>query len=211
MKYMIHLVPARYLYVRKYLIPSMFKQGIRSQSIMFHEDAAGDGNLKSTLKSFEALPKTGYTWHIQDDVIISSDFYQKTQELEGKVICGFASIYDKAEPGIVKPADMWYSFTCIKIPNSYAREFVQWVNYMWDDENPRYFVNILNNSFDDFLFKEFMMDKHPEDDVLNVVPNLVNHIDYLIGGSTQFKREELIVSKYWEEPELIDKLKKELQ
>lgn len=214
MKYLIHTMPARYWYVTDYLIPSMLQQGIKFDDIDIYTDAAGEGCLKSTLKSFKARPDTGYTWHIQDDVIISSSFKEVTeyiQNYEGNiVVCGFASCYDKhaAATGTTKPEHMWYSFPCIGIPNVYAHEFVEWIENN-DDESDLIYIH--NNMFDDYLFKRFMQQEHPKTQVFNLNPNIVNNIDYLIGGSIISKREEKIESLYWCEPELIEDLKERLK
>jgi hypothetical protein len=65
--------------------------------------------------------------------------------------------------------------------------------------------------FDDYLFKRFMQQEHPKTQVFNLNPNIVNNIDYLIGGSTITKREEKIESLYWYEPKLIEDLKERLK
>lgn len=190
----------------------MLQQGIKFNDIDIYSDAAGEGCLKSTLKSFKALPYDGYTWHIQDDVIISASFKEKTeyiQNYEGNiVVCGFASVYDKDASGVSTPEGMWYSFPCIGIPNIYAYEFVRWIEEN-DDESD--LVYISNNMFDDYLFKRFMQQEHPNSKVFKLAPNLVNNIDYLIGGSIISKREEKIESLYWYEPELIEDLKERLK
>jgi len=52
---------------------------------------------------------------------------------------------------------------------------------------------------------------YPRMIVLNLAPNLVNHIDHLLGGSLINKDRgrgpEYIMSRYWEEPELIEDIK----
>ena len=51
--------------------------------------------------------------------------------------------------------------------------------------------------------------------VWNLAPNMVNHIDHLIGGSLinqgRNKPNEFLMSKYWEEPELLDDIEKRLK
>lgn len=213
MKYMIHTMPARYWYVTDHLIPSMLQQGIKFSDIDVYLDTNGDGCLRSTLKSFKQLPKDGYTWHLQDDVILASNFHETIFENYDlpfpvyRVVCGFASVYDEGEPGKVHPKDMWYSFPCIMISNKLAHEFVDFVVNDIDENDC---IRIANNMFDDWLFKQFMFKKHPEEEILNVAPNLVNNIDYLIGGSTISKREEKIESLYWDESKLIEELKEKM-
>ena len=153
---MIHAYPARMPYVEKYLLPSLLQQGIDRADIDIYVDWNSEGNLKSTIKSFEQLLPVGRTWHLQDDVVISKNFKKLTAEFkrdQGNICCGFASVYDEAEPGIVKPENMWYSFPCICIPNVIANDFGKWIEEKADDNysDGKFFVHISNNMFDDFL------------------------------------------------------------
>ena len=209
-KYMIHTCPARLWYVEEYLFPSLLQQGIMPDDIVIYNDSEHDGNLMSTLKSFRSLPKNGLTWHLQDDVVVSKQFASVTQYFPPayKVVCGFCSLYDDETIGAVFPKNMWYSFPCIRIENRLAHQFISWVKH--EDEINRHFVQISNNMFDDSLFKDFMKDRHPYANCFNMCPNLVEHIDDLIGGSTLHARKEKIKSKFWNEPGLVDELKKRL-
>lgn len=209
-KYMIHTCPARLWYVEEHLLPSLLQQGILQDDIIVYNDSEHDGNLMSTLKSFRSLPANGQTWHLQDDVIISNKFASITEYCSPvyNIVSGFCSIYDDDTIGGVKPHDMWYSFQCIRIDNRLAHEFISWVKH--EDEINRHFVQISNNMFDDALFKDFMKDMHPDANCFNMCPNLVEHIDDLIGGSTLVLRKEKMKSKFWNEPELVIELKKRL-
>lgn len=212
MKYLIHTCKTRLWYVEKHLIKSMLQQDIKFGDIDVYVDENNDGNLRSTLRSFSQLPEYGITCHLQDDIILASYFHERIQDYDlpfplYNVVCGFASVYDKGLDGEVHPEDMWYSFPCIMIHNKYAHEFVDYVENCNDDNET---VRIANNMFDDWLFKKFMIHNHPEEVVMNEAPNLVNNIDYLIGGSILSARKEKIVSMYWNEPELIEELKKKL-
>ena len=63
--------------------------------------------------------------------------------------------------------------------------------------------------YDDFLFWEFMKQKHGNAMVYNVVPNMVQHIDYIIGGSTiNPHHNRMWRAAYWMEPEREEALKK---
>lgn len=216
MKYMIHTIPLRQWYVDKYLLPSMLKQGIDREDITVYLDDKKDGNLKSCLKSFASLPEKGHTWHLQDDVILASNFAETCKRWEipfpHEILCGFCSIYDKGVTDIAHNVEnMWYSFQCIRINNKLAHEFVDWVQQQKQDEDSKYLMQINNNMFDDYLFKSFIKEQHPRDlAIYNIKPNLVDHIDTLIGGSSLYQRNELMRSMYWEEPELIEELKKKL-
>lgn len=209
-KYMIHTCPARYWYVEEHLLPSLLQQDILRDDIEIYNDVKHDGNLMSTLRSYISLSNRGQTWHLQDDVVVSKSFASVTQYFPPayNVVSGFCSIYDNETVGGVKPKNMWYSFPCIRIDNKLAHEFVYWVKH--EDEMNRHFVQISNNMFDDVLFKDFMNDRYPKANCYNMCPNLVEHIDDLIGGSTLVTRKEKIKSKFWNEPDLIEELKKRL-
>lgn len=210
--YMIHTMPKRIWYVHGYLVLSMQAQGIEEHNIIIYNDSNGEGCLESTMKSWQLLPKDGCTWHLQDDVIICSDFKERTEKLEQQeqFICGFCSTYDKDNPGgSVYSKQMWYSFPCICIPNWLALECSKWF-YSYLVHNEEYRMWIRAKKYDDSIFKIFMEDEHPNEKAINIIPNLVNHIDYLIGGSVANKRDKIIESLYWEEPELVENLKQQL-
>lgn len=222
MKYMIHAVPCRLWYVEKFLIPSMLEQGIKFDAIDVYIDSNQDGNLRSCLKSFRSLPDKGETCHLQDDVILARDFKKHIEEYHDLVevgpepiaMCCFESIYDNGETKDkewVKPKDMWYSFQCITIPNKIAHEFTEWVMQQWEDNNPKTWLWISNNMFDDFLFKAFLIDKHPNEDVYLQTPNLVEHVDTIIGGSTLVQRKEIMRSTSFPNPELVKQLEERVK
>ena len=63
---------------------------------------------------------------------------------------------------------------------------------------------------DDMLFKLFLTEERPEETVNNLKPSLVDHIDYLLGGSTVNRGRETIHptthATYFDNPELVEKL-----
>ena len=70
----------------------------------------------------------------------------------------------------------------------------------------------MHNKFDDVLWRLFLEDRHISITGYNIAPNIVNHIDYLLGGSViNQERQFLPVSYYWDEPELVDELEKRLR
>ena len=80
MKYMIHACNSRLWYVQEYLVPSMLNQGIEQDDIILYVDENSVGNLASCINSFLALPDDNKgVWHLQDDVIISRDFKERTE------------------------------------------------------------------------------------------------------------------------------------
>lgn len=214
MKYMIHTCPSRKWYVDEFLVPSMLKQGIQNGDITVYNDVNGDGHLMAFMKSCKSLTGDG-TWHLQDDVIISQDFRRFTGMYDDGVVCGFVNSYSKyaGDIGYVPVDKMWYSMPCIRIPDELMRDFVNWFNQK--EQHIRYKVHIFNRKHSDVIFWDFLKEVHPEMKVLNLAPNLVNHVDHLIGGSLinegRDKGPEEIMSLYWEETALITELEEELK
>lgn len=207
---MIHACPDRMWYVKDYLIPSMQRQGIFLMDIEVFEDKDKLGNLKACLTSFMQLPDDDYgTWHLQDDVVLSKWFMPRTAQYDDGLVNGFCSKYcDGKPPGVVTPENMWYSFPCTRIPNLLARRFVRWF-YQEAVNIGKYQRYIEENKFDDELFKEFIKTKYPGLRMRNLSPNLVDHIDYMIGGSTMNKTKAIQNdrrSKFWNEEDIIKEL-----
>lgn len=211
--YLLHTVPSRYWYVSQHLCPSLRKQGIPSTSIDIYEDTEYEGNLKACMKAFASLPEDGGTWHLQDDVLICKNFKELTEKYDSGIVCGFASYYDEHDDGIyisgkVSLTDMWFSFPCIRIPNKYARECSEWVcKYMIG--NPVYEKFWKSGVNDDWMFRLFMRSNYPDEKAFNLKPNLVEHVDWLIGGQTRKGkvRDKPCRAIYWED----DKSLKELE
>ena len=186
-KYLIHACPDRLWYVYGYLVPSMRNQGIKDIDVRC--DRAHLGNLQSCMKIFSTMEGDGGTWHLQDDVYLCSDFKKRTEENDEGVVCGFIW-YISANIGVSKPAHMWYSFPCIRIPNKIARECAEWF-YTEAIHDPKYADWVKENKYDDEIFKEFMIKFYPDEDILHLTPSLVDHIDYAIGGSVLNNRSGL--------------------
>ena len=212
-RYMIHTCPSREWYVNEFLVPSMIDQGISRDRIKVWCDTEGIGNLRATMKSFSEIPMDGQgTWHLQDDVIISKDFRELTERYNVGIVCGFCSRYSEGRPeGETNIRNMWYSFPCIRIPNNTARECAKWF-YHGAINDPKYKKWVESKKHDDEAFKEFLRIKHPATKSVNLVPNAVNHVDYLLGGSlVNSQREKPAVSLYWSEDDLVEDLKRKLK
>jgi len=211
-KYMIHTMPKRLWYVEQYLIPSLLQQGIYKNDIIVYNDIDKQGNLKACMNAYLQLPEEGSTWHLQDDVVISHKFAEITCRLDKDIVCGFKSVYDGDKPaGQVHLSDMWFSFLCIHIPNKIARECAEWVlRYMIG--NPIYKEWWEKGTNDDMLFKKFLEQHYSDIAVLNLNPNIVDHIDYLIGGTVNSsKRIKQIRSELWEDEDVVENLEKMLK
>ena len=211
-KYMIHTCPKRKWYVDEYLIPSLIEQGIDKVNIIVYNDSKGEGNLKSCIKAFGQVDDNyGGTWHLQDDVVICKDFKERTEENQYGIVCGFSTErYNGHKPaGWVSLKDMWYSFPCIRIPNKTALRCSEWVSkYMIG--NPCYKAFWKDGFNDDWCFNAYLKTVEPDIPILNLAPNLVDHIDYLIGGGTLKPRSFDVRSQYWEDEDVVDDLAKRL-
>jgi len=211
-QYLIHSCEDRLWYVENFLIPSMVKQGISKGDIDVYTDTDKLGNLEAFIQSILLMDTGAGTWHLQDDIVICKQFKRWTEEYDDGVVCGFWSKYSKEMPaGMVGVKQMWYSFPCIRIPDVIAKEFATWF-YRECVYNPEYRLWIQKKKYDDTLFRIFLEDFYPDMSVLNLAPNIVDHIDYLIGGSliNPLHNEEHVKSISWEDNDVTQELRKEL-
>ena len=194
----------------------MLLQGIELDQIILWLDENNLGCLQSCMQAFANLPNEGFTWHLQDDIVISSNFKQKTEEY-GKiapVVCGYCYFRNiNSSAGIHIPKDMWYSFPCIAIKNQLAKECAEWF-YKEGRYKPKYSKFVSTGKFDDTMFKMFLEEKYAKKEIIyNLQPNLIDHIDYLIGGSIINKKRSTIITNaaYFQEPEKVEELKEKLK
>lgn len=212
-KYLIHAIPKRLWYVENYLKPSMLKQGIKEEDITLYVDANKEGNLRACMTAFKLVDETAEgTWHLQDDVAICNNFKIITEAVDFGLVCGFSTeLYDgPGRIGAVSVQDMWFSFPCIRIPNKYAVECADWVvNDIIG--NPVYRDYWKNGKNDDWAFRSYLRTFHKDDKALNIAPNIVDHVDYLIGGtSSGNERQNICRAQYWEDEDVIERLKRAL-
>lgn len=223
MKYLIHTHPKRNNYVDNYLIPSLINSGINEDDIYVILDSDGNGNLKSFLYSLKMIltipilkEETGI-WHLQDDVIISKDFKKKTETYAKKdlIINGFVSSnYNRKKltlTGKQKVENMWLSMPCVFIPNRLVKEFLNWLDSVKNEERNEYKIRYKSNRHDDFFLYWFMQEKHQEEYCYNLKPNLVDHIDFLIGSSINKPRDKQVRGYYYKDYDLVEKLERDLQ
>lgn len=213
-KYMIHTYPKRLWYVEQYLIPSMLEQGIAKEDITVYNDINKDGNLRACMKAFASCPNDiGGTWHLQDDVIICKDFKQRTEWYDNGVVCGFSSsLYDGGENnkrGAVPRNRMWFSFPCIRIPNMWARQCADWV-LKYIIGNPVYREYWEKGVNDDWAFRQYLKEFQRDCVALNIIPNLVDHVDYLLGGGSGGKRKQEVRAQYWTDDDLVKELEEKI-
>ena len=209
-RFMIHACIPREWYVRDYLIPSMVEQGIKEEDIEVWLDRNNDGCLLSAMKAFhECGKRDGGTWHMQDDVVISSDFAEKTREYDDGVVCGY--MYRGFElmeprPGRVPAVFSWNSFPCIRIPNKLAGEFADWffTDAIYRD-NYKEWVD--SNKHDDSFWHDFYDECHNDDYAFNLKPSIVDHIDYMLGGSVVNQwRGYRARATFWEDEKVVEEL-----
>ena len=213
-KYMIHAVPRRMWYVNDYLIPSMIEQGIALDDVTIYCDTKHEGNLRACMNAFASVPDDdGGTWHLQDDVCICNEFKTITEAVDFGLICGFSSeMYDgPGKIGLVDRKDMWFSFPCIRIPNKYARDCAEWVT-KYIIGNPIYKDFWGGGANDDWAFRTYLKEFYTYVHAMNIAPNLVDHVDFLIGGGTGKKcREKPVRAQFWRDSSIIEKLAEKIK
>jgi hypothetical protein len=214
-KYMIHTYPKRLWYVEEYLIPSMLEQGIAKADITVYNDKDKEGNLRACMNAFKSCPDDlEGTWHLQDDVIICRDFRKRTEMYDNGLVCGFSSkLYDgdiKEKRGAVPRVRMWFSFPCIRIPNKWARWCADWV-LKYIIGNPVYRQYWEKGVNDDWAFRQYLKEFQKDCVALNIMPNLVDHVDYLLGGGSGGTRKDSCRSQYWEDDDLVEELECQLE
>ena len=209
---LIHACPDRKWYIEDFLIPELERQGF---AIRVSYDMEKKGNLQACLDRFKEVSKEpGDTWHLQDDVYPASDFYKRAEEFpDGEILCGFVHTlfepFNRPMCGRQPAVFMFNSFPCIRIPNSYAGEFVEW--YEEAKTRPNYRDWVQSNKHDDGFFKDFITERHGTEYVWNIVPCLCEHVDYLIGGSiTNEWRGYVCRAAYWEEEDRIEELSEKI-
>ena len=216
MKVLIHACPRRMWYVTEFLVPNLIEQGADAVEVWNDED--GKGNLASCMECFASVKGDGVTWHIQDDVLPRRDFVERCRDLEpDRIVYGFCNEQftdDPDQTGRVYQPDSWHSFQCVLIPDAYARECAEWF-YSGEWKNtPRQDIEVLYNTNrgDDTFFQEFLMQRHGGDMVTNAKPNLVEHVDWIVGGSVLFPwRGYLSRAYYWDDEDLVKDLKQKVK
>ena len=206
-KIIIHTYPARLWYVMNFLVPALQDQGI--ENIIIKNDKYHVGNLLAFVLS---LDQVGDAWHLQDDVVICKDFAKRIKGIK-KLSCGFyAEGFEENEiiEGLTTVKNMWYSFPCLFIPGDIAQNFFKWFQ---EEEKEKDFKQMIRSGkMDDLIFKEYLIRYFPDMEVNNINPNLVDHIDYLIGGSTiNRSRKRIARSGSFKDLDLVEKLASDIE
>ena len=184
MKVMIHACNQRLWYVHKYLVPSLKAQGIDDVNIFL--DINHLGCVYACMKAFSLCTGDGHTWHLQDDVVIAPNFRELAESYDwfDGIVCGICTRYDDGKKPVYNtPAternQMWLSFPCIRIPDVLARSCAFSFNHCAGYEKWKQ-----TNRGDDMVFRTFLKKSCPSAPYINAKPNLVDHVDYLLGWST---------------------------
>ena len=211
-KILIHACPQRMWYVEEFLAPGLEAQG--AENVEIWNDTEGKGNLISCMESFAARQGYGGTWHIQDDILPCRDFVQRCREYESDgVVYGFCCEQFQDDPqrsGRVKVEDCWHSFQCVRIPDEYARDCAEWFAHRGWARSTLPELSILRGKRegDDTFFREYLQLEHRNEHVTNAKPNLVEHVDWIVGGSVLHQwRGYLARASWWDDEELILDLK----
>lgn len=220
---MIHTHIKRLKYVENYLCQSLENQGINENDIYIVLDDKNNGNLQSFIYSLKCIINTKVLaeekgiWHLQDDVIISKDFKKKCETYAKKdcLINGFVSSnYNKKKlklTGKQEIKNSWLSMPCIYIPNKYVKEFLNWLDNVKNSDFNDYKQKYKQNRHDDFFLLMYLEELHKNDFVYNLKPNLVDHIDFLIGNSINKPRKDWVRGYYFEDLDLVEKLEREIK
>lgn len=197
MKVLIHTCPKRSKYVSGFLIPKLVESGVNRSDIFTFEDKCGI-SLFATMQSFLYYGErfSDYDiWNLQDDVLPCRHFWSRTfLPVNGDypmwngiaVVCGFFSGCSKAstidDMYFYTPDNMPWSFPCIRIKGQLMRECAEW--FFTDILGKKELYRLCTGKFDDYFFKEFLKEKYPDLKIARERPDLVDHIDFLLGGST---------------------------
>lgn len=186
-KILIHASPQRMEFVDTFLVPRLLKIGFKAEYVEVWEDKENKGCLTSYIESYEALPKTGDTWHLQDDVLPDRRFYKWARNLmyyQG-IVNGFGNkwYYNKAMFGDAhNQHEMFYSFPCIRIPNELCHKWLKWFETA-KVEVPEISSRLSENKYIDYFFKLFIGSNKDGIPIWNFEPCIVEHVDEYAGGS----------------------------
>lgn len=212
MNILIHACPARMWYVGDFLVPELRRQG--ADEIEVWNDTDGVGNLRACMASFAAREGDGGTWHIQDDVLPSASFVERARAHDCGVVYGFCNedfTDDPLQTGRVSVEDAWHSFQCVRIPDAWARECAAWLD--GDGRNhEQYPLWISSGKMDDSVFRAYLLERNARDMAENLAPNLVEHVDWIIGGSVLHPWRGIPArAYYWDEDDRVDELKERIR
>ncbi len=190
MKVLIHACNQRLWYVHQFLVPSLKAQGIDDIDIFL--DSNHLGCVYACMKAFSMCEGSGHTWHLQDDVVIADNFKELAESYDwfNGIVCGICTRYDDGKKeNFNNPAternQMWLSFPCIRIPDQLASGCA--FNF-YHSKSGVYDKWKRTNRGDDMVFRTYLKKCVPDAPYINAKPNLVDHVDYLLGWSTSSEK-----------------------
>ena len=200
--------------MKGYLIPRLLNQPYVDEVFVWCDEEK-KGNLYSCMDSFRHIPEDwhGATWHMQDDVIIARNFFERVTIAEkDEIVCGFCCprFNSNLTRGYSDPEHMWYSFPCIRIPDDIARECGEWF-FGKVYGSPVYRSLTMHGNRDDQVFKKFLEEEHPDIPIYHMKPCMVEHVDWLLGGSMANKDRKKIATAMWfEDGDLVNELERRI-
>lgn len=211
MQIIIHACPQRMWYVDGLLVPELKAQGIVDSEIDVRCDTDLRGNLNSCMRIFDSCRgKPGGAWHLQDDVWPSADFAEKARQYDFGLVCGYCNVEFGPKWdlwGDVMPKMSWNSFPCIRIPHELAAECAAWF-YGDARHRPELQSWVQTGKRDDSFFHLFLEEQKSIKNAYNLRPNIVEHVDWLMGGSIVNKwRGKPSRAAFWADDQRIEDLK----
>lgn len=215
MNYLIRATTKRMWYVEKYLIPELESQGCGKlgRNIKIFQDDSG--NLSSFMNMCKYIlshyKSDDFVWVLQDDVYPCDNFHYMTNKYARTEVNGFCSGYDNIHlDGIQHTSNSWLSFQCKNFRVDIIELFVKW---FFENHEKEFGSFVRANKYDDSIYYRF--EKSMNDYILNLNPNIVEHVDYLIGGSIVNKNRtpeeaELMKSQNFEDVNKIKALEEKL-
>ena len=162
-------------------------------------------------------PESG-TWHLQDDILICRDFAERTRALEEAgegIVSGYCCknfgnfIQERGrQPAIF----LWYTFPCIRIPDRIAGECAEWF-FTRAVKREKWKKEVEQGKSDDWFFRNFLQERHADMKILQLDPALVEHVDWLIGGTIVNPQRTWKQTRaaFWQDEELVKELEEKLK
>lgn len=213
MNYLIRTTTKRSWYVNNFLVPELESQGCGRRNIYVYVNDSG--NLESFIQMCKFIVENykwnDFIWVLQDDVYPCDNFHYITNKYSCTEANGFCSGFDNIKnDGYVPMKQSWLSFQCKNFRVDKIKLFLMW--YDCRSEELRQYIR--TGKMDDTIYNLFEQ-TFKNDYINNISPNIVEHIDYLIGGSIVNKNRtpedtEKLKSQNFEDKEKIEKLKEKL-
>lgn len=196
--YVIHTSPKRIKFVNEYMVPCFKRYGIQDIIVWNDEQMIGQLNAWTDCARWIVSEKNEYrgTWHLEDDVVPCKNFKTLSEQLSGKSIVVQGFITDnkffgfKGETGILPFQYLPYGMQCIYIPNLYLKGFIDFVDTFVKTGMYRKKQYECGTLYSDAVFRTFMKRYYKDTLINNLDDCMVEHVDYLIGGSSVRKQKD---------------------